>query len=111
MPSLTKFSRSEISKLLASAKRAIRHQSLDILLAPTVNGQNGRILAITPRRIGNAPERNKIRRRLKALYYELGLYQKGLDCVVIVKKEGGRASFDQLKLLLLKAYENYQNSI
>jgi len=104
MSSLSKFSQLEISRLFAGAKRVLRHQSLDILLSPTLSGPLGRILVVTPRRIGNAPQRNKVRRRLKALYYETELFKKGYDCAVIVKRDGVDLSFEELKMLLNQAF-------
>ncbi|MCX5922553.1 MAG: ribonuclease P protein component [Candidatus Dependentiae bacterium] len=68
--------------------------------------RTGRILVVTPRRIGNAPERNKIRRQLKALYYELKLAERGYDCVVIIKPEGKKLAFEAIKQLLIQAFEN-----
>lgn len=102
---LSKFTQLEISKLFASTKRCLRSKSLDILLGKRDQlKMDGRILVITPRKIGNAPQRNKVRRRLKALYYELELFKKGYDCVIVVKKEGIEEPFENLKSYLLQAY-------
>lgn len=97
---ISKFSRQEINELFKVAKKYLKHPALDILLSPATHGEFGRILVITPKKIGNAPERNKIRRRLKAIFYESRLYELDYDCVVLVKKEGSSLSFDELKMLL-----------
>ena len=110
--SLSKFTQTEISKLFRHAKRCVRSKGLDILLLPAleslgeVGSPQGRILVITPRRIGSAPQRNKIRRQFKALYHELGLTGRGYDCMVIVKPEGVGLAIEILRDLLLQAFEH-----
>lgn len=82
-----RLSRSEIQQLLAIAKRVMRRAACDILIAPTEKEQ-GRLLVITPRRIGSAPQRNTVRRRLKAIFRTYHFDQAGYDCAVIVKTPG-----------------------
>ncbi len=101
---ITKFtSKKAIDELFKKARRVIKHPGLHILIAPKA-GTFGHILIIASRKTGNAPERNKIRRRLKSIFYEEKLYEKDLDCIVIVKKEGTPLPFAELKELLLKAF-------
>lgn len=104
MAQLYKFERYEIQKLLKSARRVIKHPSLHILLAPSTSSY-GRLLIIIPRKIGNAPMRNKIRRRLKALFYQHELYKKGTDCVIILKKSERILNFSELKKILFMAFQ------
>ena len=109
MKRISHFTKREVSQLFKKARAAIRHPGLTILCAPTspVNATNqrppGRILVITPRKIGSAPERNRIRRRLKALFYEKKYFELGIDCIIIVKKPGIALSFAQLATLLEQA--------
>lgn len=63
-----------------------------------------RLLVITPRAIGTAPVRNKIRRRLKAIFYEHQLFQGSLDCVIIVRKELLSLSFDEIEKIIVDAF-------
>lgn len=101
---ITKFSsKKAIDELFKKARRVIKHSGLHILIAPKTESF-GRILIIASRKTGNAPERNKIRRRLKSIFYEEKLYEKDLDCIVIVKREGTALPFVELKELLLKAF-------
>ncbi len=93
---LSTFTQKEIQAIFKSAKRAYKGPGLDILLAPTCQ-QYGRILVITPRKVGTAPERNRIRRRLKAIFYQEQLYNYQLDCFVIIKKPGIQFDHDELK--------------
>jgi ribonuclease P protein component len=100
-----KFTKHDVKTLFAKAKRVLRQPGLDILLAFSDRPQ-GRLLIVTSRFVGNAPERNKIRRRLKAIFYEQQLFEQPYDCIVIVKKGGVGISFDTLHAYLLQAYEH-----
>ncbi len=89
----------EIKKLFNKARRIIKHPGLDLLVAPTQEKQ-GVLIIITPGRIGTAVARNTIRRRIKALFHEEGLQKKGFDYVIVVKKEGTKLTYAQLKELI-----------
>ena len=101
------FTKKEIAQLFKTAKRAVQHPGLTILCAPKTKDY-GRLLVVTPAKIGSAPERNRIRRRLKALFYEHKLFEHGLDCIIIIKKEGINLGIHQLKELLFKALASFQ---
>ncbi len=96
---ITLWSRNEIIALLHSAKRVCRHAGLDIAVAP-VDGL-GRILIIIPSRVGTAPQRNRIRRRIKAIFYENKLYEKGFNWVFFVKPAASCLSFQELHALII----------
>lgn len=98
--SLSRLSKAEITQLYRKAKRAFRHPGLDILLAPKPR-ELAKIIVVTPARIGNAPERNTVRRRLKAIFYEHELYNSPYDCMIIVKKDGVDIPFEQLQQMLV----------
>lgn len=91
-----RFTRSEITAFLLVAKRIARFPELDCIAAPAHKGQ-GRLLIITPKRIGTAPERNTVRRRLKAVFQSEHLYECGYDYGIIVKKAGANTSSARLK--------------
>lgn len=104
-----KFTQHEIRQLITSAKRVIRTSGLDVLLAPT-DKDMGRLLMITSRKVGSAVERNLVRRRLKAIYYEQNLSLKKYDCVVIAKKAAVSYSYASLQKLLLAAFALQESS-
>lgn len=105
---ITRFTKKEINKLFDTAQRRVKHRALDILLG--LRQKNfGRILIIISRKVGNSPQRNKIRRRLKSIFYEEKLYKMAYDCIVIVKKEAVTLSFEALKKLLCRAYSERKN--
>ncbi len=76
-------------------------------MAPAPAGGPGSLVVVTPRRIGTAPERNRVRRRLRALFYENGLFAYPYFCVVIVNERGVGLSFGELTRLVVSAYERY----
>lgn len=100
---ISKFTKGEIDHLFKHARHVFRRTSCTILLAP---GQTdfGRILIIASRKVGNAPERNLIRRRIKSIFYEEKLYEKAFDCAIIVQKKMVELSFVEIKELILNAY-------
>jgi ribonuclease P protein component len=97
---LSTFSNDEVKKIFRTASIRKKFEGIDILCAPKLTTW-GRLLVVTPRRSGNAPQRNKIRRRLKAIFYEEKLFERGYDCVIFVKKEGINLGFDELKLMVM----------
>ena len=98
---ISKFTKSEIDYLFQHARRIVRNQFCTILVAPRQNPEYARILIVLARAVGNAPERNLIRRRIKAIFYEEKLFASNVDYVVIVYKKMVTLPFDQLKALLL----------
>jgi len=105
---ITRFTKKEINKLFDTAQRQVKNSALDILLGERQK-DFGRILIIASRKVGNAPERNKIRRRLKSIFYEEKLYETPYDYIVIVKKEAVTLSFEALRKLLRHAYSKKKN--
>ena len=101
---ISHFTKKEINQLFKTARRITKHPGFTILLAPQLH-DFGRILIVASRKVGNAPTRNKIKRRLKAIFYEEKLYERGYDCIVIVKKEGTIVPHAELKQLLTQAFE------
>ncbi len=102
--SISSFTKQEVKNLFDASKVKARIPGLRILIAPAQKS-HGRILIITPRRSGNSPQRHCIRRRCKAIFLEEKLYTQLFDCVVIVRSEGIETSFEDLKTLLLCAYQ------
>jgi len=105
---ITRFTKKEIDKLFDTAQRQIKNPALDILLGLRQK-TFGRILIIISRKVGNAPQRNKIRRRLKSIFYKEKLYKTPYDYIAIVKKEAVALSFEALKKLLCSAYSGKKN--
>ncbi len=92
--------------LLRSAHLIHRQDELDIRSRPRDSDSSrlpGRILIITPRKIGNAPQRNLLRRRLKAIFREEKIFNYSYDFVVYSRKGSADLSFEDLKAILFEA--------
>jgi len=96
-------SQRDIRTIFRKARRVYQGPGLDLLLYPSPV-DTGRLLVVTSRKIGSAPQRNRVRRRLKAIFHEEQLGIHGIDCIAIIKKPGISYSFDQLKELLCSVF-------
>ncbi len=99
---ITQFTKSEIDTLFKTGRRVARQTGITLLRAPR-QAEFGRVLIIIPKRVGNAPVRNKLRRQIKALFYENELYKKEYDWAAILRPGATDLSFAQLQELFLKA--------
>ena len=102
---ISSFTQQDVAYLFKNAHVKARSTGLRVLLAPAQK-QFGRVLVVTPRRSGNSPCRNRIRRRVKALFYEERFYTNGYDCVLIVHKDGIATSFENLKKLIVRTFSS-----
>lgn len=78
---------------------------LRILQAHDLFGQTpevGHLLIITPRSCGKANIRNKLRRRLKYIFYTKQLYKNPIISIVIANKKAAASSYQQLENFLIK---------
>ncbi len=104
---ITKFRKQEIDQLFSKARRVLKHDGLHLLKAPR-QLDFGRILIIVPKRVGNAPTRNKLRRQIKAIFYENKLHEQEFDWIAIVKPPATHLTFAHLQELFLQALQNDQ---
>lgn len=107
MSILSHFSRRDISHLFKTAQRVIRREECDVLLGKEKH-PFGKILIVTPARIGNAARRNKVRRQCKAIFYEEKYFTQGVDCIIIVKNVP--IPFEKLKAILAEAFAHRASS-
>ena len=105
---ISKFTKREIDYLFKNARRALRSETCTILFAPR-QGEFGRILIVASRKVGNAPQRNLIRRRLKSIFYEEKLYDSAVDCAIILQKKATGLSFSEMKDLIVGVYAKVKN--
>jgi len=99
---LTRFSKTEIDKAFASATRVVRQRELTILASPR-QGDFARILPVIPRKVGNAPARNKLRRRLKTIFFEQRYFEGPCDLLVLTRPGAAELTFEQLEAILHSA--------
>lgn len=104
---MRKFTSAERTTLFKEARLVHRQPELDIRLLKknTEASLPGRLLVITPKKVGSAPQRNLIRRRLKSLFYEEGLYKIPADLLIYCKKGSTDLSFAKLKNILHHVYQ------
>lgn len=99
---LFRFTSKQVREIFKRASSRTVIDGLTIIKAPATLS-HGRLLVVTPRRIGNAPKRNRIRRRLKAIYWEQQLFVNPFDVIVIVTKNSVDLPFDRLQTIITKA--------
>lgn len=102
-PSFSSFTKKEIEKLYKGAK--FRTEWFDVIFSPK-NKDFARILIVTSKKIGNAPKRNKLKRRIRSIFFEEKLFNSGSDCIFIAKKLAINLTFKELKDLLISIYKN-----
>lgn len=102
---LTRFSKADVDYLFAHARMLYKDAGITILCAPQQK-LFGRALLITPRKVGNAPQRNKIRRQLKAIFYQDKLYNLGIDCAFIIRAPLCKKSFQEIRTLCIEIFKN-----
>ena len=100
---ISRFSSKEIDSVFKKANVFFKSSKLTILGASSKK-LFGRILVITSRVVGCAPKRNRIRRRLKSIFYENEIFKKKYDLIVIIKKDGIDLPFSKLKEIMLTLF-------
>ena len=101
---ITLFTKREITQFTRSSRLISRQPGLDIRVARDYTPNAfGRILVVTPKRVGTAPERNLLRRRLKAIFYQEQLYNYPYIFLIFCKKQATKLTFEQLKALVIHA--------
>lgn len=86
----------------------LNEHGIQIRCAPKA-GSVAKLLLITPKKVGSAPKRNLIRRRLKAIFFEEQLYTGNYSYVIFVEKAAVALPFATLKELMLQAQERAKN--
>jgi ribonuclease P protein component len=98
---ITNFKCKEITDLFKKVKCSFCSESFKILYGPRQRSF-ARVLVIASRKVGNAPARNQIKRRLRAVFYENRLYEKPYDFIVIIRAEACSLSFEALRALFME---------
>jgi ribonuclease P protein component len=84
----------------------VRSSRLLVLRSLRTSGARVRIGLSTPRSLGGAVQRNRVRRRLRDLVREqLMTTEVGLDLLLIARPEAGAASFAELRETVRSLFE------
>lgn len=67
-----------------------------MVAAPTPPGRRPRLAIVTTKGFGEAVERNRARRRLRAALQTIGLQEDGLDMIVTARTSARTVSFSRL---------------
>lgn len=100
---LTQWHKKEITRLFKTAKRIFVNAGFDIRFSPRSHPEYSRILIVISRKIGSAPVRNLLRRRIKALFFEKKLYEKSVDWLILTRPGAGERTFAQIAEIIEKA--------
>lgn len=122
--SLFRFSQKEVSCLFEHSTLKQNWRGLKLLQAPlkclsendcseqklkssekTICDNNkkvGKILIITPSACGNACQRNRLRRRVKSIFYSKKFYLNPVVSILIIHKNAMNLDFDQISKFLEK---------
>ena len=103
---LFSFKQNEVKRAFSYAKLHSQIKGLKLLESeiPDQPGQlgleHGKLLIVIPRRVGKASKRNKIRRQIRAIFYEEKLYESKKIFILLVYKQALELSLDEIKKFL-----------
>ena len=84
----------------------VRSSRLLVLRSMRTSGSRTRVGLSTPRTLGGAVQRNRVRRRLRDLLREqLNATEGGLDLLLIARSEAGKATYSELREALRSLLE------
>ena len=72
--------------------------------------RNDRVGISASKKLGNAVERNKIRRQVRMMVDEISDFNRGVDIIIIVRNNYLSCSYEDNKKQLFKAYEKVYNN-
>lgn len=96
----TQWTPQEIQNFFSRARRVYQGPFFDIRLAPQTYPNWGHLLIVTPRKMGNAPQRNLFKRRVKAIFHEQQLSLCGFDIGIFGKPGAAAVPFAELSAIL-----------
>lgn len=100
---ISKLTKKEIYELFKKSVTLYKASELEIKAkAKSCKESIAKMLLVVPKKVGSAPKRNLIRRRIKSIFYQEKLYLLPYDFIIIIKKEILNLTFQKLKDLFLE---------
>lgn len=106
---ITQFSRTDIAQLFKQAKTVFKARGIHLKRAPRLL-DFGRILIVIPRKYGNAPARNKLRRQIRQIFYQEKFHEQPYDWILCAFSEAQALNFDELRSYLHKGLEKHESA-
>ena len=100
---ISKFGKKELDQFFANAKLVKKNQAFTILKASTQH-PFGKILTMVPKAYGSAPERNKLKRRIKSIFIENQFYTKKFNIVIITRPAAKNYDFSKISELIIQIF-------
>ncbi len=97
---MTSFSLKEVDFLFKRSCRIASSEFFDVKRAPLSRSGSGRVLLVIPRKVGSAPQRNRIRRQIKQIFFCQKLFNAPYDWIIFIKQPINQLSFAELSIQL-----------
>ncbi|MCK4499472.1 ribonuclease P protein component [Candidatus Babeliales bacterium] len=101
---LFQFSKPEIDAAFKDAQRISGTKEFTLLQSPT-DRDYGKMLIIISRKVGKAHDRNLLRRRLKAIFYENELYKQKSTFILLTRLGAININFKALQQFLTNSIQ------
>lgn len=105
---LFRFEKKEIDQTFQNSSLIGKISAFKLLKAPIAknNQEFGKLLIIASRKVGKAHKRNKVRRRLKSIFYQEQLYIHKNNYIILAYKPATELKFEQIKNFLIKSIKS-----
>ena len=100
----------EFQDIIGNGK-SVASRGFVVYYKPATCLTNDRVGISVGKKLGNAVERNKVKRQVREMVKDVTDFSKGLDTIIIVRKGYSERSFEENKIDLLKLYEKVYNNI
>ncbi|MBQ9036581.1 MAG: ribonuclease P protein component [Erysipelotrichaceae bacterium] len=99
----------EFQQIIHKGKKVVA-KAFIVYYDKSVMLMNDRVGISVSKKLGNAVERNKIKRQVRMMVNEITNFNHGLDIVIIVRNRFNDRSYQENKKELLKVYETVYNN-